>query len=93
MDSPALKDYTDLTNPGAVIRIDIDENTHIVCKAIAGSDLNAPQWQIYKETYTSDSNFSGYPYSRLKWAVNPATSLVENGFKLKAVDALTYSYI
>lgn len=77
---------------GGLIQIQVNNNTSILCKAAPGISVGDANWQISQVVLSTDSVFSGLPYQRTTWAVNPISGLASTDFIFKATDALTLNF-
>jgi hypothetical protein len=97
MSYTSVSNLTDMTDGGANIQIQIDANTVIFCKAVAGTAIDSYGWKIFKQTQSADALFSNYPYIRVTWAVIPSglpnAGQVSSDNIFKASDALTLTFL
>ena len=77
---------------GASISIRISSTRSIVCLSSPNTDTTDKKWLVYEQTTNSDSTFGGYPYIRVKHAINPETNVALGEFNLQASEALNYTF-
>ena len=73
---------------GASISIRISSTRSIVCLSSPNTATTDKKWLVYEQTTNSDSTFGGYPYIRVKHAINPETNVALDDYSAEKIESI-----